>query len=846
MTQIASMAPEFKFSCPLPHGLHARPASQLSTLASGFLSACVLTNLRNGATANMKSVLSIIAADVRLDDECSITVQGADEVMARKALQRFVSHELPRCDTPLQERPRDKSKVARNVPRILLSAGVEICPGVPVSHGIADGAVVMIENSVLRAEAGRESATNAEEERKQVSRAMIAVQARIHALIEHRTSAVETGVLQAHLALLGDVSLSDSIMERIAEGRSAGQAIVEVSQHYRELIHKVESPYIRERAIDIQEICSELLEEIYGRRQTAVQLRVPSVVVADNLAPQRLLALDRKWLTALVLEAAGVTSHTVILARSMGIPTLVGVTDPLHTLSAGEVVIVDANRGFLVRHSTPAARRFYQGQTGALERRKTALARHAGETAVTADGRPLEVGANISSAAEPDIVFGNGADGIGLFRTEMLFLSRDSAPNEQEQFEVYAQVARAAGDRPVIIRTLDIGGDKQVDWLNLPQEDNPFLGYRGVRIYPDHQQIVDDQFRAIVRASALGRIQMMVPMISSMEEVRWYKTRLAQIQSELASEKIEFNPKMPVGVMIEIPSAAFMIDQMAKELDFFSIGTNDLSQYFLAVDRDNPRVAALSNVAQPAFLRFLRHIIDEVHRAGKWVGICGEMAGDLRYLPLLLGMGPDEISLSGHDIPVVKERIARYAAAECRILLAQAMDCQTAAEVEALLSANAPNGSSRTLLNRELILLESKSESKEEAIREMVDAFYADGRTDDPDRLEQSLWAREEVYSTGLGFGFAIPHAKTNAVNSSSVGVLKLKQPVEWGSLDGKPVEMMIVLAARESDPGSSQMQVFSKLARKLMDEEFRAELLNVKDTDALLTFFAGQLGIKA
>ena len=846
MTQNATMLPEFKFSCPLPHGLHARPASQMANLASGFLSSCVLTNLRNGSTANVKSVLSIISADVRLDDECSITVEGADEVMARKALQRFVSHELPRCDAPLQERPRNKNNVARNVPRILLSAGVEICPGIPVSHGIAEGSVVMIENSTLRAEAGRESVTNAGEERKLVSRAMTAVEARIHALIEHRTSAVETGVLQAHLALLGDVSLSSSIMERIAEGRSAGQAIVEVSQYYRELIRKVESPYIRERAIDIQEICSELLEEIYGRRHSALQLSMPSVIVADNLAPQRLLSLDRKWLTALVLEAAGVTSHTVILARSMGIPTLVGVSDPLHTLSEGEVVIVDANRGFLVRHCTPAARRFYQGQTSALERRKEALARHSGETAVTADDRRLEVAANISSVEELSTAFGNGADGVGLFRTEMLFLGRENAPSEQEQFEVYAEAARAAGNKPVIIRTLDIGGDKQVGWLNLPEEDNPFLGYRGVRMYPDHQQIIDAQLRAILRASALGHIQMMVPMICSIEEVRWFKDRLAQVQNDLSSQKIEFNSRMPVGAMIEIPSAAFMIDQMAKELDFFSIGTNDLSQYFLAVDRDNPRVAALSNVGQPAFLRFLRHIIEEVHRAGKWVGICGEMAGDLRYLPLLLGMGPDEISLSGYDIPVVKERIARYAAAECRILLARAMDCHTAAEVEALLSAHAPSGSSRTLLNRELILLESQSESKEEAIREMVDAFYADGRTDDPDRLEQSLWAREEVYSTGLGFGFAIPHAKTNAVNSSSVGVLKLKQPVEWGSLDDKPVEMMIVLAARESDPGSSQMQVFSKLARKLMDEEFREQLLSVKDTEALMTFFAGQLGIKA
>jgi len=815
----------------------------MASLANGFLSDCVLKNLRNGSTANVKSVLSIIAADIRLNDECSVQVNGVDESVARTALQRFISHELPHCDAPLADLLR--SRPSRNVPRALRAAGVEICPGVPASRGIAQGNVVMVGTLAAPVPLNHESSIDKNQEQERVRRALAAVQARIHNMLARRTSATEIGVLEAHLAILGDVSLLSSIMERIAQGRSAGQSILEANQLFEGLLRKAESPYIRERALDVQEIGFELLEEIYGaRRQAPVQLDRASVVVADNLPPQQLLALDRKWLKALVLEAAGITSHTVILARSLGIPTLVGVKEPLRTVSAGEHVIVDANRGFLVRRPTPPANKFYQDQTNTLRHREGTLARHASRPAVTSDNHSIEVAANIASTDELSVAFHNGADGIGLFRTEMLFLDRETAPSEQEQFGIYAQVARAAGKKPVIIRTLDIGGDKRVACLNLPAEDNPFLGYRGVRVYPDHEQLVRDQLRAIARASALGNVQVMVPMISSIEEIRWFKEQVTQVQNDLLTRQIGFDPAMPVGAMIEVPSVAFILDQLANELDFFSIGTNDLNQYFLAVDRGNPRVAALSNVRQPSFLRFLKHIVDEAHRAGKWVGMCGEMAGELQHLPLLLGLGLDEISVAGSDVPVIKERISRLCLADCQKLFAAALECADVAQVDTLLSSNGRNVSTRALLDRDLVFLESESATKEEAIREMVDAFYIEGRTDDPDRLEEAIWTREETYSTGLGHGFAIPHAKTDAVNAASIGVLKLRKPVEWGSLDDKPVEMVILLAARDSDAGGAQMQVFSRLARKLMDDEFRSELLQVKDPGALVSFFAEELEV--
>jgi fructose-specific PTS system IIA-like component len=447
----------------------------------------------------------------------------------------------------------------------------------------------------------------------------------------------------------------------------------------------------------------------------------------------------------------------------------------------------------------------------------------------------LEVAANVSSAEELTAVFQDGADGIGLFRTEMLFLGRTTAPSEEEQVEVYAQAARAAVSKPVILRTFDVGGDKPLPYLHMPAEGNPFLGYRGVRVYADHQELLEAQLRAILRASALGRIQLMVPMVSALDEVLWMKARIAKVQEDLRSRRIAFDPAMPVGMMIEVPSVAFILEQLCRELDFFSIGTNDLSQYFLAVDRDNSRVAGLSNVRHPGFLNFLEHIVSGVHRHGKWVGMCGDMAADLRHLPLLVALGLDEISVPAAEIPIVKERIARLAVPDCRKLLAQSLACQRASDVEACLDRE-NNGAGRSLLDRELVLLDGEIDSKEEAIREIVDAFYVQGRTDDPDRLEEAVWTRESVYSTGLGHGFAVPHCKTDAVNAGSIGILKLRRPVDWGAVDGKPVQFVILLAARESDGNGAHLRVFSRLARNLMSEEFRGQLLNAQDREDVLS----------
>jgi multiphosphoryl transfer protein len=832
---------EFSFSCRLAGGLHARPASCLTEVVGKFASDCMLTNQRNRAKANLKSVLAIIAADVRQGDDCCVRVEGPDEDSARAALRHFIDHDLPLCDAPPIEIAAPDTQA---LPRALRQTGVSCYFGTAVSRGIGHGAVVVTGALALPRGLMGESALDSNREQQKLERAISAVRGRIETMLARKASAVEAAILRAHLAIVGDISLINDIRARVEDGRSAGQAIVEAGESFTNMLRRSDSLYIRERALDMQEICLQLLEQVYGARfrPPTVELHAPSVVVAETLAPQQLLALNREWVKALVLGNAGTTSHTVILARSLGIPTLVGVKDAPRLLPAGQEIIVDANRGCVVAQAPASVRRFYEREAQAARRRQQFLWRYAQAPALTGDGRKLEVGANVSSPSELPAAFERGADGIGLFRTEMLLVGGDGMPSEEQQFEVYRQAARAAAGQRVLIRTLDIGGDKPLQYLNLPRELNPFLGYRGARLYADHEDLMREQFRAIVRSSAFGSVQMLLPMVSSLAEVRWAKAMLARVQAELAAENVAFERAMPLGIMVEVPAVTFILDQLCSEVEFFSIGTNDLAQYVFAADRTNSKVSGLAEVLHPGFLRLLRQIVDTVHQGGKWVGICGEMASDIRYLPLLLGMGLDEISVPASEIPALKERASRLSNANCEELLSRALICKDAGEVQDLLRHNLPIDKAWPLLDRELVILESESETKEEVIRELVNACYVTGRTDDVEAMEDALWARESQYSTGFGHGFAIPHCKTTAALAGSLAVLKLKRPIDWGATDGQPTSVVVLLALRESASGAEHMQVFSQLARRLMHEEFRKSVMGSASADSLMRFLAGEL----
>jgi multiphosphoryl transfer protein len=832
---------EIAFECPLPLGLHARPASLVSETAARFAATTILIKEPDGSSADAKSVLALIALEVRLGDRCVLRIVGEDAAAAHAALRALVLETLPQADAPLPPPP-----AAMQVPRALRIPGVTWRAGTPASPGIGQGIVVLLGGPVLPAHIPGPAVSRSEAERR-ARGALAAVRAALAARLQARPDALEAGILAAQLAMARDTALESRILARVESGSSAAQAVADTGTYFATRFRAAESALVRERAVDIEDVCAQMLEAIQGSPLAAAApaaLPAAAIVVAGTLAPRQLLALDRRHLCGLVLEHAGTTSHAVILARSFGIPTLTGVADARACVRAGGEAIVDADAGLLICNLVPEARRHYDRRRWALARRHERLAQSAQRPAVTRDGRPLEVAASVSTREEIGVAFAHGADGIGLFRTEMLFMDRDSPPSEDEQAAIYAEAARLAAGRTVIIRTLDVGGDKPLSYLGLPPEKNPFLGMRGVRLYPAHRDLVAAQLRAILRASSAGRVWMLLPMVSHLEEVRWVKEQIAAAQRELQAAGVAFAAEMPLGVMLEVPAAALLVDQLSDEVGFFSIGTNDLAQYLFAADRGDDRLAGVSDVRHPAFLRLLVRVVQDAHARGRWVGLCGEMARSRRDLPLLLGLGLDEISAAAPEIPAIKAAVAGHSAAACAALLAQATACKSAAEVEALQAAFHPAGPARALVDPELVVLESDSATKEEVIAEIANGFFAAERCDDPQAVEEAVWAREAVYATGLGHGFAVPHCRTDAVTADSIGVVRLAQPIPWQSLDEEPVRCVILLAIRASDAEEVHLRILALLARRLMHAEFREHMLGAPDREAVLQCLHAELGM--
>lgn len=833
------MPTEFTFTCPLAAGLHARPASMFSEAASAFSADCTLTNLRSGATANLKSTLAIIGADVRSGDLCRVQCSGTDESRAFAALRELAERKLPHADDTTTSAPQQQSVT---LPRALRDAECKYLTGTAVSPGIAIGEVIQAASREWPALASTHVNADPALQRDRIDAALRAATDRIGALAARAKSKTESAVLNAHLSILNDVSFLERIHQHISNRETAESAVIQAAEHFRKMLRSSDSAYIRERAVDIQDVAHRVLEHLDPEvKREPRTLTRPSVVCAEILTPQELLAMKREFVAAIVMEYASATSHTVILARSLGIPTLAAVTGASSELRDGERVIVDADRGFLIHDDSPAVQRFYTRELETQRRRREHSAQSTKAVAKTVDGRQLEVGANISAAVEIEAAFQTGADGIGVFRTEMLFVDRNTAPTEQEQYEIYSECARAADGRPVIIRTLDIGGDKRVAHMNLPEEPNPFLGYRGARIYPEHLELFRSQVRAILRASAFGRVQIMLPMISNAAEVRWAREQVDGVRKELIADGEKIGD-VPLGIMIEVPSTAYSIAELSEVADFFSVGTNDLSQYFFAADRGNVKVWPLADSTQPAFLRLLKHIIDEAHSNKKWIGICGEMGGDVRLLPLMLGLGFDEISASIPNVAPLKQRVAELRQEDCAKLVSKAIASRTAEDVSALIDSVQSTRPAQPLLAVDLVTIDSDSANKEEVIHELIGLVYAAGRTNDRDRLEEAVWKREEVYSTALGFGFAIPHCKNDVVISDSIAVAKLAKPIVWG--EDSTVSFAILLAMRESAKDNTHMQVFSRLARKLMNEEFRARLSKAKTAEEVLTLLSAELAI--
>ena len=824
-----------QFLCPLPNGLHARPAWELKEQCSQWQSEITFINHRQNAKADAKSSLALIGTGTLFNDSCSLNISGSDEEQARRVLEEYIQVRFIDSDSV---QPTQAELTAHPLPRSLSRLNPDLLYGNVLASGVGVGTLTLLQSDSL--DSYRAIPASAQDStRLEHSLATLAEQ--LNQQLRERDGESKT-ILSAHLSLIQDDEFAGNIRRLMTEQHQGlGAAIISNMEQVCAKLSASASDYLRERVSDIRDISEQLLHITWPelKPRNKLVLEKPTILVAEDLTPSQFLSLDLKNLAGMILEKTGRTSHTLILARASAIPVLSGL--PLDAIAryAGQPAVLDAQCGVLAINPNDAVSGYYQVAQTLADKRQKQQAQAAAQLAYSRDNKRIDIAANIGTALEAPGAFANGAEGVGLFRTEMLYMDRTSAPGESELYNIFCQALESANGRSIIVRTMDIGGDKPVDYLNIPAEANPFLGYRAVRIYEEYASLFTTQLRSILRASAHGSLKIMIPMISSMEEILWVKEKLAEAKQQLRNEHIPFDEKIQLGIMLEVPSVMFIIDQCCEEIDFFSIGSNDLTQYLLAVDRDNAKVTRHYNSLNPAFLRALDYAVQAVHRQGKWIGLCGELGAKGSVLPLLVGLGLDELSMSAPSIPAAKARMAQLDSRECRKLLNQAMACRTSLEVEHLLAQFRMTQQDAPLVTAECITLESDWRSKEEVLKGMTDNLLLAGRCRYPRKLEADLWAREAVFSTGLGFSFAIPHSKSEHIEQSTISVARLQAPVRWSDDEA---QFIIMLTLNKHAAGDQHMRIFSRLARRIMHEEFRNALVNAASADAIASLLQHEL----
>jgi phosphoenolpyruvate-protein phosphotransferase (PTS system enzyme I) len=502
--------------------------------------------------------------------------------------------------------------------------------------------------------------------------------------IAESIGAKDAAIFDAHLLVVEDRTLIDEVLRKLETDLCNVEWIFqEVATRYAETLNKIDDPYLRERALDIQDVTKRVIRNLQGKApKTFLALSESHILVAHNLTPSDTASINRSNVLGVATDLGSRTSHAAILARSLNIPAIVGLHDITTKLETGQHVLLDGSDGVLVIDPTPETVAYY-AEIESRRARVTAQLKELRTTrSTTRDGRHIVLSANIELPEDVEAVAANGAEGIGLYRTEFLYLNRGTLPTEHEQFETYRKVAERVRPDPLIIRTFDLGGDKLAPGtVDITDELNPFLGWRAIRLCLENTDIFKTQLRAILRASAVGNIKIMFPMISGLEELRSAKAVLAECREELRQSGVPVAEKIEVGAMIEIPSAAICANALAPEVDFFSIGTNDLIQYALAVDRVNEKLAHLYEPTHPAVLRLLKMIAEAAHANNIWVGVCGEMAGDVALIPLLLGLGMDELSAGATLVPRVKRAVQSLSIPECQELVEQTLKLNTASEI---------------------------------------------------------------------------------------------------------------------------------------------------------------------
>ena len=692
-------------------GLHARPAARFVSTAGRFAADVQL--IREDRRANAKSINQVATLGVRQGDTITIRAAGPDAAAALAALQALADDNCGDREEGQGSRGAGEQGVrGASRPTDLLTTDLlttdplttdnwqltTALQGIPASPGVAIGPAALYRPRPP--EVVTRAIDDTAGEWRRLQDAVAVARDEIGAL--HRRAVAQVGpdeaaIFEAHLLFLQDPLLVEATRDRIYSEKINAEAawqrqMADMAATYRDMA----DDYMRARAADVEDVAQRVLRGLMGVAPPSLDLAAPAILIAADLTPSDTARLDRELVLAVCTELGGATAHSAILARALGIPAVVGLGHAVWQVAEGQRVAVDGDAGALWPQPDEA-------QVAGLAARREAWLeaqrrdKAAGQgAAVTPDGHRVEIAANVGSPNDVAPALEFGAEGVGLFRTEFLFMDRAAAPSEEEQFEAYRRAARAAGGRPLIIRTLDVGGDKPLPYLDLGDEANPFLGWRAIRFCLERPDVFMPQLRAILRASAAEEgaprcVKLMLPMIGAPVEVRAARAMLAAAQAELRAAGVPFDEAMEVGIMIEVPSAVAVADQLAREVDFFSIGTNDLTQYVMAADRGNARVAGLASALQPAVLRMVRDAADAAHAAGIWIGMCGELAGNALAAPVLVGLGLDELSMSAPSIPAVKAAVRRFTLADARRIAAAALALDSAEAVARYLQEAQPS-----------------------------------------------------------------------------------------------------------------------------------------------------------
>lgn len=558
--------------------------------------------------------------------------------------------------------------------------------GLPISPGIGIGRIYLLsgdqdslaKKTILREKEISEELRKLDEAFEKAKEELKEVALRS----QERIGQGEARIFEAHILILDDPTLKEKIINKIKEEKkNASWAVSEAAKEIAQTFEALEDEYFRARAIDIWDIGGRLIDflELKAESKRAKEIPPGSIVTARELTPSETVSFSAEIVRGILTEKGGATSHAAIVARALGIPCVSGILGLMDQVKDGDVAIVDGTEGVVYLNPGEKLVREFEEKRKELKEQQKLLTQ--GGPTVTRDGRRLELAANIREIKEAKTALHQGAEGIGLFRTEFLFINREEPPGEEEQLEIYRKVLELMEGRPVVVRTLDIGGDKSLPYLNLAHEENPFLGLRGIRLTLKYRELFKTQFKALLRASCYGNLKIMYPMVANLEEI----IEARKILEEAKQEIDKWGP-LEIGIMIETPAAALAADILAREVDFFSIGTNDLTQYTLAVDRGNEEVTALYDTYHPAVLRLIYNTVEAAHKYNKWVGLCGELGGEVAAAPLLVGLGLDEISMSPIFIPQVKQAVLNLSYEKARKLALKALETSNGEEVRELLS----------------------------------------------------------------------------------------------------------------------------------------------------------------